>query len=349
MNFNDTFKENVTIKPHITKDGYLTATPIVARTGVQDYLRSELGLEGEGIVSVNRDAAQVFAEDSMSSFVNKPITLGHVNVNASNWGDDSVGNIGSRVINVDGVLRADICVMDAKAVKTIMDEDAKELSVGYTADIVKASDDVTWDYEQVNIKVNHLAIVKEGRAGVAVIGDESKLTENNTMDNEAIQLLISDGIAKGVAEALKSIKLADALAVELADFKAEYDALTPVGDSVLDCKRSLLKDSISESASDDVVLAVFDALNGVNPLVLVEVADEAPKEEVEETVEAPAEEEVDVADKAPEADTTVEDAVETAVADALAELPHSIEAKDNSIKDPRQAYLDGLNAGNSFN
>ena len=48
--------------------GFLQAQALVSRTGVQRYLRSELGLSGSGIVGVLRPDQVVFADASLRSF-----------------------------------------------------------------------------------------------------------------------------------------------------------------------------------------------------------------------------------------------------------------------------------------
>ena len=50
-----------------TSDGYLVAEARVARTGIQEYSRRELGMGGDGVVRVYRPESEVFAEDAMTS------------------------------------------------------------------------------------------------------------------------------------------------------------------------------------------------------------------------------------------------------------------------------------------
>ena len=60
----------------------------------------------------------------------------------------------------------------------------KEISVGYTANIVEAKDKAIADFDMVGIKMNHLALVPRGRAGSqARIGDSwgaSPINDNQT-------------------------------------------------------------------------------------------------------------------------------------------------------------------------
>jgi len=82
------FSDRVTMdSPRLTADGYMVATVRCARTGCQDYMASELGLDRPGVVTVYRPESAVFAKDSLASFAGKPITLNHppVMATADNW------------------------------------------------------------------------------------------------------------------------------------------------------------------------------------------------------------------------------------------------------------------------
>ena len=58
----------------ITTDGYLVASVLCARTGIQDYRGTELDKPELPIVKVYRPESSVFAKDSLSTFVGKPTT-----------------------------------------------------------------------------------------------------------------------------------------------------------------------------------------------------------------------------------------------------------------------------------
>ena len=78
-----------------TDDGFLIGVVKCARTGLQDYLASEVGIMGDGVVQVNRSEVEVVSEDSRKSYSHAPITMGHPdkNVTADNWGDLAVGEV----------------------------------------------------------------------------------------------------------------------------------------------------------------------------------------------------------------------------------------------------------------
>ena len=46
---------------------------VIARTGTQLYHPTEIGLDGAGMISVTRDASEVFDADAMASFEGVPV------------------------------------------------------------------------------------------------------------------------------------------------------------------------------------------------------------------------------------------------------------------------------------
>lgn len=160
-----------------TADGYLVAEVRTARTGIQDYAGHEVGKPEMAVVRVYRPEDQVFAKDSLGSYAHRPVTNDHPDesVTADNWRDVAVGQIGDEVARDGDFVRVPLIVMDAVAIKAV--EDGKrELSAGYTCDL-SFEDGVTpdgqpYDAIQKSIRINHVAIVKNGRAGSqARIGD----------------------------------------------------------------------------------------------------------------------------------------------------------------------------------
>ncbi len=173
-----------------TSEGYVTARAKAVRTGVQDYLASELGVDAkvfpkdrqfirhDGIldawVRVNRPESEVFAIDSISGFVHAPVTNDHPSqmVDADNWKSLAVGEVGANVLRDGEYLALDLILKDAAAIKSF-DGGKKELSAGYTAEIEFADGEDSDEMVMKNIRINHLALVDNGRAGWARIGDSA--------------------------------------------------------------------------------------------------------------------------------------------------------------------------------
>mgnify|MGYP002724400167 FL=1 len=162
----------------MTSDGYLVGEVRCARTGIQQYLASDIGIEGSGVVNVYRPEKTVFSKDSMATFAGKPVTLRHppVAVTADNWKQYAIGDIGEEIARDGEFIRVPIKIMDSAAIRDIQ-EGVSEISMGYTCDIEIASG-VTPEGEHYDaiqtghIKINHLAAVERARGGSKLrIGD----------------------------------------------------------------------------------------------------------------------------------------------------------------------------------
>lgn len=213
----------------ITKDGYFVADALVARAdNIQDYLASELGLTDRGptdIVRVFRPAAEVFHKDALASLAHRPVTLDHPAdpVQASNWKDHAVGDVGDEVMRDGEFVRVPIKVMDAKAIASIK-SDRREFSLGYTAEMTPESgvhDGQSYDYVARNFRYNHLAAVARARGGESLrIIDERTTNQETTMK-------IKIGDAEVDATNGEAVRIAvDALNTKLADQAAQIGTLT---------------------------------------------------------------------------------------------------------------------------
>lgn len=160
-------------------DGYLVADARIARTGVQNYLGSEVGKPDMAMVRVYRPGAEVFAEDTLKSAAHRPVTNDHPAelVNSANWKEHAVGQTGDEVSGEGIFIRVPLMVSDEATIKLI--EDGKrEVSAGYTCDLEFTAGETpageAYDAVQKNIRLNHVAIVQRGRAGSQVrLGDEA--------------------------------------------------------------------------------------------------------------------------------------------------------------------------------
>lgn len=166
-----------------TNDGYLVADVRVARTGVQDYLGSEvdpdgsLGLRDMQIVRVYRPEEEVFSDESMRSYAYRPVTNDHPreSVNSLNWKQLAVGQTDGKVVRDGEWVQVPMVLMDADMIAKV-EGGKRQLSMGYKC-ILDATSGVTpdgihYDAVQRNLRMNHLAVVSAARAGPdARIGD----------------------------------------------------------------------------------------------------------------------------------------------------------------------------------
>lgn len=159
-----------------TPEGYLICTDaILSRTGKQEYKRCEIFGdacdEPDKIVNVDRTDDEVFSDKAMASFENKAVCIEHPDhdVNAENHNELAVGfvrDIHKGEDNGKPVMMGTLVITDKDAVEAVESGEYKELSCGYDCDI-----DDDGEPCQRNIRGNHVALCKHGRAGIARIVD----------------------------------------------------------------------------------------------------------------------------------------------------------------------------------
>lgn len=168
-------KEKISLHKSKTPEGYLICRDaILARTGEQEYRACEIYPEeasNDTIVKVVRDAKEVFSEEAIASFENKPVTCEHPDedVTPENYKEYAVGFVRDvRQGTVDGepVLLGNLIITDSDIINDIENGIRTELSCGYTCDITSGDHPA-----QINIRGNHVALCEQGRAGVAKIVD----------------------------------------------------------------------------------------------------------------------------------------------------------------------------------
>lgn len=169
-----------------TADGYLVAQAFVARPGIQVYLGDEVGMPDMPTVRVYRSEKEVRDANSLQSFSHAPVTMGHPaeDVTAANWKQLSVGEVSTEVTWKDNKISIPVMLKDADAISRV-EAGTRELSPGYTAEIVPGAgvtpDGQPFDAQQVNIRVNHVAVVPKGRSGPEVrIGDSATPAHQGT-------------------------------------------------------------------------------------------------------------------------------------------------------------------------
>ncbi len=164
---------NITTERTYTDEGFLIVPARISRVGIQEYPAVAMGItdkEPNAIIKVFRPEEEVFSDQSLQSFANKPVTDNHPPelVDSKNAKQYSVGHAGPEVIK-DGIFAKTILhINDADAISKI--ESGKvELSNGYISDIEwipgVTQNGENYDAIQRNIRGNHIAIVERGRAG----------------------------------------------------------------------------------------------------------------------------------------------------------------------------------------
>ena len=149
-------------RTYYTEEGYLKDNPIVTRTGIFEYTNAD------GTVSRElRLPEDVFAPESLQSYKGKPVIITHDAglVNKDNVSQEQIGTILSEGYQDHDKVRAEIIIHDTDELKSC---GLRELSLGYNLDLEYTSgvwNGQHYDAIQRNIRINHLALVQEARAG----------------------------------------------------------------------------------------------------------------------------------------------------------------------------------------
>lgn len=234
--------DSVPLKASFTEDGFLMDSPVVGRIGIQEYSNADGSIRRE-----LRLPEEVFSKDSLDSFKGKPVTISHPRKRVT--ADTAkvsrvVGSMLAEGRQAGDVVVTDLVVHDASAIEYARSGQAQELSLGYTCDTEDAPgiwNGQPYDCIQRNIRVNHLALVKRGRAGVARLnldGDELFDEEEPSMANEkAGRIRLDSGIEYNadaeVVVAFEAIKGQKEVAEKsLGEAKTQIEALTGERDAL---------------------------------------------------------------------------------------------------------------------
>lgn len=255
-----------------TADGYLVADARVARTGIQEYLGSEVGKPEMPIVRVYRPESSVFSQDAMRSYAYRPMTNDHPAdpVTAKNWKDVAIGQTGGEVVRDGEFVRVPLVLMDAQA---IADYEAgkRELSMGYAAEITfqdgKTESGEEYDAILGPMLMNHLALVDRARGGEQLrIGDgrtsgEQPHAPTNPKGGhdmaDALRKLLVDGLTIETTE--QGAQAIEKLNKQLGDAQATHQALKDAHASAIAAKDAAIAEKDAEIARKD---AEIDSLKG---------------------------------------------------------------------------------------
>ena len=244
-----------------TPEGYLTGKIRVTGAGVFSYRTAE------GLKRRLRPVTEVSAQDSISTLNCKPVTLLHPmeDVSPENAKKLQVGFTANDA-SWDGLnAYVTMTVTDADAIREMLDGHVRAVSCGYDAELYK--DSGNWqgvDYDEVmkNIRCNHIALVREGRAGDGVrfrIGDSSDFdrifcdNENARQragENTMGRKFIIDGAEYEADEKViytlhETEKARDSAIESNKALKSQLDAMTAARDAAI-TERDQLKASLKD-------------------------------------------------------------------------------------------------------
>jgi hypothetical protein len=208
-------QERISERISETPQGFLLCEEVpIARTGTQEYLAREIGLDSlppQTVVTVDRLEADVMDAAVLASFEGATITLGHPSgsfVTSDNWRNLAMGhlcNVRRGTDEQSHLIIADMLITDPSTIMQVKGG-LREVSCGYDCQYVQ---DDAGNWRQTNIRGNHVAIVPRGRAGA--------------------ECSIKDSIMSRVADKIRSIwaRATDEAAAIVTAGEAEAAAATP--------------------------------------------------------------------------------------------------------------------------
>ena len=284
-----------------TGEGFLICRNVpIARTGTQDYIGTEIGLDDEKIVKVFRPPEEVFSDAALASFEGKPVTNNHPPdlvdpETATMYEKGHVQNVRKGEGEWDGYVIADLHIHDAELIRDIKNG-KRQVSCGYNCEYTETED----GYTQSEIRGNHVAVVELGRAGSRAaimdsINKPIKAERKKTMSKQSTFLKLFGMAANGKNEEELTQMAMDAAEnlVEETEVKTEEETKEETADIDPIAEVSMKLDKLIELMSKDAT----DACGKDETVEVTSEIDEAieklePQEEKggEEAVVVPAEE-----------------------------------------------------------
>lgn len=238
-----------------TPEGYLVCSgAALARTGPYVYTEADelTDTSGaplpalDGIITVEKPEAVLFAPETVASFENKPVIIGHEMLGPAN-----ISKAAGHAFNVrrgegkdSNLLLADLLITDPDAAAEIRRGGSREVSLGYEAEYRSTG---AGSAVQTLIRGNHIALVAMGRAGPscrvfdcsegtwlstfkerlkrALIGAVDTMDEEQSEGSERQQQAIDEGSTPEAAAANEEQKAMDEQqAQDNAELLAQIDA-----------------------------------------------------------------------------------------------------------------------------
>lgn len=247
-----------------TPEGYLTGKIRVTGAGVFSYMTAD------GIKRRLRPVKEVSSQDSIDSLNSKPVTLLHPmqDVSPENAKKLQVGFTGTDA-SWDGLnAYVTMTITDAEAIKEMREGRVRAVSCGYDAGLERGKGNwqgVAYDEAMKDIRYNHIALVREGRAGDGVrfrIGDsadfdrifsEKRTAQNGPGENRMARKLIIDGAEyeadEKVIDTLHAAQKArDEAQQQSKALQGQLDSMTAARDAALS-ERDQLKAKAKDEAT----------------------------------------------------------------------------------------------------
>ena len=325
-----------------TGEGFLICRNVpIARTGTQDYIGREIGIESDEVVKVNRPESEVFSDAAMASFEGKPVTNNHPTElvtpdTATIYEKGHAQNVRRGSGEFVGYLIADLHIHDAELINAIK-SGKRQISCGYECEYVEDENGIN----QTNIRGNHIAVVDEGRAGAkaAIMDSNTHITETverkQKMSKRSTFLTLFGMAANGKSnEDVKQLALDTAEALDATEETKDAEAVEVQAEATDACK---------DACKDADPIAEMNAkLDKLIELLTAKAMDaEEPTTDAEEKapIDAAIEELEATKEGAEELATEVEAAIEPDGEARVVEAEEMDACKDEALDSATQMHL----------
>ena len=266
-------------------------------------IRPYLGREIPGFRDFNLDPNKVYnvlcpadeLEKAAHTFNNLPLTREHIEVDVDDVPKEKiVGSLGDHAKVEGGYLKNNLIIYDKNDIDKVLSGKRKELSCGYRYTPVQESGEYEgqhYDFKMTDIIGNHVALVKQGRAGRDVMVADTSKGLIETIKEKIMAVFDNDLVADSKEEKQEKV------GVVMKEFK-EGELKSGSGEKVTDPKQAMaiaLSESekvaedkeIPEKAGKPEKAGEVNALQQGEKKMAEEVKEEVKTEKVETT---PAEE-----------------------------------------------------------
>lgn len=254
----------------LSADGHMhVAVSNISKAAVNPYVGREipnwegLGLDPDKIYKLLRDPDEL--AKAADTFNGKPILMTHRGVNSKDHPYEiTIGSTGTDAVFDAPFLKNSLVLWPQSGIDVVESGDQREISCGYryTADMTPGVyEGQSYDGVMRDIIANHVAIVKEGRAGRdVVVGDSneevSKMSKKVLLNTASLATigLVSTFLAPRLALDAKPLNLAAAIgAVDLKSKTARADLVTAI--------TNVTKDRMAKDASLDGLAELLDKVS----------------------------------------------------------------------------------------
>ena len=225
----------------------------------------KLGLDPEKVYQLYRDPEELEKGAPTSNGIQ--LMSIHIAVSADEPQKEVVaGTTGTDAVFNAPYLQNSLVIWDAEDIKNIEDNSVRELSCGYryTPDMTPGGvDGIAYDGVMREIIFNHVALVKEGRAGSDVlVADSSIFSKEQVMSKSKLSPTAT--LVQGALMACLQPKLAKDQKIDLKPLvqeisKANWAAKKP---ALIDSLKTAGKGKLAKDAEMADVVKMIDALNG---------------------------------------------------------------------------------------